>query len=249
MIKNSIGKKIYIFDKLSSTMDKSKEFINNGVSNGTVIVARYQTEGRGSNNRNWSSEGNDALFSIILDVDKSKVNLLSIVSAYSVLSLLQDILSNEEINKKWPNDVLVNGKKISGTLIENVIHGNMVKSVIGIGININSRHESTNNFIYPSVSLMELIEKEFDVLTVIEMYISKFSVYYSKLINNKIDIDNISINLYGLEKKVSFRTNYLKPKNNSNNLYKIINLNKDGTLRVEDSNGEKINLSASEISN
>ena len=249
MIKNSIGKKIYIFDKLSSTMDKSKEFINNGVSNGTVIVARYQTEGRGSNNRNWISEGNDALFSIILDVDKSKVNLLSIVSAYSVLSVLQDILSNEEINIKWPNDVLVNGKKISGTLIENVIHGNMVKSIVCVGININSRHESTNNFIYPSVSLMELIEKEFDVLTVIEMYISKFSVYYSKLINNKIDIDNISKNLYGLEKKVSFRTNYLKTKNNSNNLYKIINLNKDGTLRVEDSNGEKINLSASEISN
>ena len=249
MIKNSIGKKIYIFDKLSSTMDKSKEFINNGVSNGTVIVARYQTEGRGSNNRNWISEGNDALFSIILDVDKSKVNLLSIVSAYSVLSVLQDILSNEEIKIKWPNDVLVNGKKISGTLIENVIHGNMVKSIVGIGININSRHESTNNFIYPSVSLMELIEKEFDVLTVIEMYISKFSVYYSKLINNKIDIDNISKNLYGLEKKVSFRTNYLNKKNNSNDLYKIINLNKDGTLRVEDSNGDEINLSASEISN
>ena len=89
MIKNSIGKKIYIFDKLSSTMDKSKELINNGVSNGTVIVARYQTKGRGSNNRDWISEGNDALFSIILDIDKSKVNLLSIVSAYSVLSMLK----------------------------------------------------------------------------------------------------------------------------------------------------------------
>ena len=81
------------------------------------------------------------------------------------------------------------------------------------------------------------------------MYLSKFSVYYSKLINNKIDIENISKNLYGLQKKVSFRTNYLNKKNNSNDLYKIINLNKDGTLRVEDSNGDKINLSASEISN
>ena len=249
MIKNIIGNKIYIFDKLSSTMDKSKELINNGVSNGTVIVARYQTKGRGSNNRDWISEGNDALFSIILDIDKSKVNLLSIVSAYSVLSMFEEILSNEEIKIKWPNDVLVNGKKISGTLIENVIHGNMVKSVVGIGININSRHKSTNNFIYPSVSLIELIGKELDVLTVIEMYLSKFSVYYSKLINNKIDIENISKNLYGLQKKVSFRTNYLNKKNNSNDLYKIINLNKDGTLRVEDSNGDKINLSASEISN
>ena len=56
MIKNIIGNKIYIFDKLSSTMDKSKELINNGVSNGTVIVARYQTKGRGSNNRDWISE-------------------------------------------------------------------------------------------------------------------------------------------------------------------------------------------------
>ena len=76
---------------------------------------------------------------------------MSIVSAYSVLSMFEDILSNEEIKIKWPNDVLVNGKKISGTLIENVIHGNMVKSVVGIGININSRHKSTNNF-YLSIS-------------------------------------------------------------------------------------------------
>ena len=98
MKKNIIGNKIYIFDKLSSTMDKSKELINNGVSNGTVIVAKYQTEGRGSNNRDWISEGNDALFSIILDIDKSKVNLLSIISAYSVLTMLKNVLSNQKIN-------------------------------------------------------------------------------------------------------------------------------------------------------
>ncbi|MED5284305.1 MAG: biotin--[acetyl-CoA-carboxylase] ligase [Chloroflexota bacterium] len=249
MKKNIIGNKIYIFDKLSSTMDKSKELINNGVSNGTVIVAKYQTEGRGSNKRDCISEVNDALFSIILDIDKSKVNLLSIISAYSVLTMLKNVLSDQKINIKWPNDVLVNGQKISGTLIENVIQGNQIKSIVGIGININSNHQAINNFIYPSVSLMELMGKKFDVLTVIEMYLSKFSFFYSELINNKIDIKNISKSLYGLEKKVSFRTNYLNKKNHSNNFYKIINLNKDGTLKVEDSNGNKINLSASEILN
>ncbi|MBL06758.1 MAG: biotin--[acetyl-CoA-carboxylase] ligase [Chloroflexi bacterium] len=249
MKKNMIANKIYIFDKLSSTMDKSKDLINNGACHGTVVVARYQTNGRGSNNRDWISEGNDALFSLILDIDKSKLQLLSIVSAYSVLSMLEDILRNEVISIKWPNDVLVNGKKISGNLIENVIQGSLVKSIVGVGININSNHKSTNRFIYPSVSLMEIIGKELDILTVIEKYLSKFSFFYSKLINNKINIENISKHLYGLEKKVSFRTNYLNKKNNSNNLYKIIKLNKDGTLKVEDNNGYQLNLSASEISN
>ena len=69
--------KIYIFEELTSTMDKSKEMIERDVEEGTVIMAKKQTKGRGSHNRGWFSDGNDALFSIILDTPISKINLIS----------------------------------------------------------------------------------------------------------------------------------------------------------------------------
>ena len=237
----------------NSTNKELKSLLNNNkLKSGDGIWTLNQTDGFGQRGSAWKAQANKHLaLSFFYKFENLNPKWIFSISSACSLAVLET-LSHFNVNRlsvKWPNDILAGNKKICGILAENQINELKIKSIVGIGININSRHESTNNFIYPSVSLMELIEKEFDVLTVIEMYISKFSVYYSKLINNKIDIDNISKNLYGLEKKVSFRTNYLKKKNNSNNLYKIINLNKDGTLRVEDSNGQKINLSASEISN
>ncbi len=80
-------------------MDTSKEMIQRGIEEGTVIMAKYQTEGRGSNNREWVSNGDDALFSIILDTDPSKVNLLPIITAYSILVTLEN-QTRKKINIK-----------------------------------------------------------------------------------------------------------------------------------------------------
>ena len=139
MIVKNIGEKIYIFDQLTSTMDKAKEMVANGIDDGTVIMAKKQTNGRGSNNREWISDGNDALFSIVLDLSTSKISLIPIITAYSILLTLEAHM-NKKINIKWPNDVLVDEKKISGVLIENFIQGGVSKTILGVGININSSH-------------------------------------------------------------------------------------------------------------
>jgi len=247
MKKKIIGEKIYIFDELPSTMDTSKEMIQRGIEEGTVIMAKYQTKGRGSNNREWVSNGDDALFSIILDTDPSKVNLLPIITAYSILVTLKN-QTRKKINIKWPNDVLIDGKKISGVLIENLIVGKFSKTIVGVGININSSHKDSKNFIYPSISLKEIINKKTNVLEILENFIKNFNVFYKKLLIEEIDLGIINKNLYGLGKKIEFRTNYVEKQNKTiSNIYKIISLNYDGTLKVSNLHGEYLDLSSSEI--
>jgi len=248
MKNNFVLKRMYIFDELSSTMDISKEFIDRSVSEGIVIISKSQTKGRGSNKRKWISMGDDALFSIIIQPPVEKINLIPIVTAYSIFVTLKNIV-DEKITIKWPNDVLVEGEKISGVLIENYIHNKLSNTVIGIGININSNHKGQNRFIYPSVSLKDITNQNLDVFSIILKFLDNFKIFYEKLINDDLDLNIISKNLHALGEKVNFRTHYKQlEKNKSENIfYKIISLNEDGTLKVADDDGNITNLSNSEI--
>lgn len=249
MNKKNIGEKIYIFEELTSTMDKSKEMIERDVEEGTVIMAKKQTKGRGSHNREWFSDGNDALFSIILDTPISKINLIPIITAYSILLTIEAHTKNK-INIKWPNDVLIDDKKISGVLIENFIKDGISKTILGIGININSDHNQSKNFIYPSTSLKEILNRKVDVLDILNQFLNNFDYIYKSLMLDKLNLEKISDKLYALGEEINFRTNYSMNQNKSeNNRYKILKLNSDGTLKVSNSKGIIQNLSYSEITN
>tara|TARA_B100001175_G_scaffold315106_1_gene325934 strand:+ start:2062 stop:2805 length:744 start_codon:yes stop_codon:yes gene_type:complete len=245
MMKKNIGEKIYIFQELISTMDTSKEMIQRGVDEGTVIMAKNQTAGRGSNNREWISDGNDALFSMILESNTTKVNLISIITAYSILLTIEKF-TKEKITIKWPNDVMIDNRKISGVLIENYIKNDFSKTIIGVGININSIHKISKNFIYPSVSLKEIVNKKVDILEVLNKFLRIFNHIYKKYTKNDLNLEVISERLYGLGQEINFRTNYSNNKSESN-IFKIIKLNKDGTLRVSNSDTKVLDLSSSEI--
>ncbi|MCH2674045.1 MAG: biotin--[acetyl-CoA-carboxylase] ligase [Dehalococcoidia bacterium] len=246
MKKIYIGKKKYIFNEISSTMDIANFFIHTGIEEGTVVVAKFQTDGRGSNQRKWLSNGNDALFSIIMKPEISLMSTLPIISAFSIYKVLEKFIDTE-IKIKWPNDVLVDGKKISGVLVENHIKSDNY-SIIGIGININSDHKKNNTFIYPSVSLMELLNEKIQPLEIVEDVLKSFENIYNEILIGKLKISNLSDKLYGLNKRVAFRTNYKSfDRQSENAYYKIISLNDDGTLEVLDKNGKKISINASEI--
>ena len=241
-----IGNKIYIFDELTSTMDLSKDMISKNIDEGTTIIANNQSKGRGSNERKWVSNGEDALFSIILKPLISNLNLLSIITSYSIMKVLEKI-TTKDIKIKWPNDVLVDGKKISGVLIENYIQINTY-SIIGVGININSNHNHNENFIYPSISIKDILGKNTPKFSIIKLFLNRFQKDYNDLINDKIKISDISNNLFRLGELTSFRSNYKKlQKKTKNEKYKIISLNVDGSLKVSNSIGDEINISSSEI--
>ena len=117
-------------------------------SEGTVVITNNQTAGRGQRGNIWEAEpGKNLTFSIILKpvfLSAKDQFLLNVITSLAVHDLLK-IHVKGEVSIKWPNDIIVNEKKICGILIENQIKGTMVScSVAGIGLNINQQHFSVN---------------------------------------------------------------------------------------------------------
>ena len=124
-----------ILDVCTSTNDIAFNAALNGEVEGTSYLAHTQTEGRGRNQNKWtSSKGNLFLSTIIKPKsDKSLWHQLSVIVGFSIVQVLVDLGVNSNlIDLKWPNDVLVDNKKISGVLLES--SDNFV--IVGIGLNI-----------------------------------------------------------------------------------------------------------------
>lgn len=107
---------------------------------GTVVLAEYQSKGKGRKERSWVSEkGKNLTFSILLTkkFELSKIQLLSIYSSLAVSKAMENLFQIDT-KFKWPNDILVGGRKICGILLENSFIGtNLEKIVVGIGLNVN----------------------------------------------------------------------------------------------------------------
>lgn len=137
-----IGRNIYYFDTTDSTNIRAKE-IANDEKEGTVLIAEEQTSGRGRLGRSWiSPKGKGIWMSIILkpNVEPMKLPKITLIGAAAVHKALRNIGIEAKI--KWPNDILIDGKKVCGILTEMSGELNMVNYVVmGIGINVNLDEE------------------------------------------------------------------------------------------------------------
>ncbi|HCO18584.1 MAG TPA: biotin--[acetyl-CoA-carboxylase] ligase, partial [Tissierellales bacterium] len=137
-----IGKKLIYFQSIGSTNDKAKELAAKA-EEGTVIVAEEQTSGKGRLGRSWSSPGRKGIYaSIILKPDMEPFNAakLTLLGAASVALALEDCGIESQI--KWPNDIIIGGKKVAGILTEMSCELGIVNYIIlGIGINVNQSVE------------------------------------------------------------------------------------------------------------
>lgn len=138
---NFIGKSIQYYPKLDSTNTKAWELVSENTENGTVIIADNQLKGRGRQSNKWISiPGKSLTFSIILypNVLPNQINLYSLIAGLAITDCLIDYDIQAQL--KWPNDILINGKKVGGILCESKISGGVIKSlVIGIGLNVNEK--------------------------------------------------------------------------------------------------------------
>jgi len=138
-----IGKNIYHFKNVNSTNSYAKKFVNKKNQEGTVIISDAQKKGRGRKNRHWSSPLGGLWFSIILYPDILPKNVMHITMTASI-SIVQAIRDTSNITPaiKWPNDLIINNKKICGVLTEIDSANNKINYVIvGIGINVNNKIE------------------------------------------------------------------------------------------------------------
>ena len=147
-------------DQVDSTNLDARRRAENGAPDATIVLAASQNSGRGRRGRVWSSPVGNLYFSIVLrpDYDIANVMQLGFVMANAITECISSVLPNAKtVNTKWPNDVLVSGKKISGILLEGE-SGNDGKSlewvIIGVGLNIVS-HPGTGEGNVLSTSLAD----------------------------------------------------------------------------------------------
>ena len=140
-----IGSNIIFLPEVDSTNSYATELLKNvNIAEGTVIHTAHQTQGKGQRGNSWEAQiASNLTTSIVLKpsfLELKNQFFLYQITALACYDLMAELLNNSQydIKIKWPNDILVNKKKIAGILIENVItHSTLNYSVIGIGINVN----------------------------------------------------------------------------------------------------------------
>jgi BirA family transcriptional regulator, biotin operon repressor / biotin---[acetyl-CoA-carboxylase] ligase len=179
-------RKLHFFDSLDSTNLKAREFIQSGATVGTTIVARTQTMGRGRQERTWHSPIGGLYFSTLLIPSKpARSTELAILAGAAVGQAITQLLPKGlNVTLKWPNDVLVGNRKVSGILSEAVGDETMGMCVVGIGVNVNTSFDELQAFAgnsFPATSLkVELPGGEFEDDLVLDMILTKLESLYLK---------------------------------------------------------------------
>ena len=132
-----LGKRVYYFDTIDTTQNFAIKIASNGDENGTIIISKKQTGGRGRMKRKWKSPVGGIWMSIIIHpkFDISYITLVPIATSLALCIAIEKILKIKP-ELKWPNDVTLKGKKVAGILVDTSIVSNEIENmVLGVGIN------------------------------------------------------------------------------------------------------------------
>ena len=172
---------------VDSTNDEARDRAQNGAADGTVVWAREQTAGRGRRGRDWSSPIGNLYTSTIFQPDRppGEAAQLSLVAAVALAEALEAVLPTKaEVVCKWPNDILVDGQKIAGILLEAQGDGDAVHwIVIGCGVNVASHPETAA---YPATGVNMECGENIALETVLERYLNRLFVWRDRWLNSGI---------------------------------------------------------------
>lgn len=224
-----IGRNILHFDTIDSTNDYAKK-IANDMENGTVIISEEQTKGRGRMGRKWYSRKGDGVWmSIILkpDINPYDCPFITLIAGASIVKSLNKLGVKSSI--KWPNDIVINNKKICGVLTELAAEIDKVNYVVlGIGINI-----KTLDFDEDIENIATSLYKEgykLSRIDIVREILMEFENLYNNYIYNEDKEETLNIC-----KKYSaiLNKNIYLLKNGEKTRAKCIDINKDGNLIVQ----------------
>jgi BirA family transcriptional regulator, biotin operon repressor / biotin---[acetyl-CoA-carboxylase] ligase len=137
-----VGQQLRVLDAVGSTQQVAHQLAREGAPSGSVVIANHQTGGRGRLGRKWySPPGTGIWMSIVIrpDMTLHKAPQLTLLTSVAVLRALHKE-TGQNIHIKWPNDLLLNGRKLAGILTELNAEADRVQyAVIGIGINVNQK--------------------------------------------------------------------------------------------------------------
>jgi len=198
------GKKVVYYDEIDSTNALAKKLGRQADTHGMLVIAEHQNAGRGRLGRSWSSPGGSGIWMTVVlkpQMHPAHAAMLTIVAALAVNKGIQQLTGLDSLIK-WPNDIVVNGKKVCGILTEmNTINENLECVVIGIGINVNCEFLSENisatatslysengkifNRVDLIVDIMEYLEQYYEIFMKTETLKDLIYEYNQALVNMK----------------------------------------------------------------
>lgn len=241
------GKTLYYLEETGSTNNDCKHYLENGDTHGTLVVAGMQNSGKGRRGRTWiSPPGTTISFSLGLKPDfmPDKASMLTLVMALAVSKAIKQV-TGLETGIKWPNDIVVNKKKVCGILTEMSAEMDYIDNVIiGVGINVNQ--ESFEEEIAQTATSLHIeMGQKVSRAAIIQAAMEYFEFYYEKFVES-CDLSTI-IGEYN-EKLVnlSAQVRVLDPRGEYDGVAKGID--EEGQLLVEKLDGSLEKVYAGEVS-
>jgi len=234
-----LGKKVYYFNTIATTQNFAMEIVTRNNTNGTIIIAKKQTGGRGRMKRKWKSPAGGIRMSIILHpkFDVSYTTLVPIATSLALCIAIEKILKIKP-ELKWPNDVTLKGKKIAGVLIDTSIVSNEIENmVLGIGVNFKIKPHELENTIKKTPNfygIATLVKKNENALPLVQQFLYELENIFQLINSGRIKkIKN------GWTKRSSTIGRSVSIITNEGNLNgKAIKIDSDGALII--SKGKKI---------
>lgn len=238
-----IGRKILRYDHVESTNDLAREFAERDEAEGLVVFANKQRAGRGRMGRQWLvPPGTSLQFSILLrpPLAPQYAARLMPMAALAVVRALESEL-NLQPTLKWPNDVLLNGKKVCGILTESSIVGaNLAYVVMGIGLNGNYAMRDFPELAPFATTLQDVLGQEIDLGNLERALLAELDAYYARVCGGESLTDEYRARLGMLGQ-------FIRVASNDTILQGIAeNIDDDGAL-ILNQNGARVKLFAGDV--
>jgi BirA family biotin operon repressor/biotin-[acetyl-CoA-carboxylase] ligase len=240
------GQELFCFDTIDSTNTKAKELAEQGYPSGTLVVSDRQVAGKGRRGRNWESPSGCAIFMTLAlkpDINPNNASMLTLVAALATAKAITDV-TGAEAKIKWPNDIVINGKKICGILTEMSAQFDYISHiVIGIGINVNNEH-FPEELSETAGSLLLACGRRFHRAELIARFLERFEKDYAVFLETE-DLEGLMKEYNALLVNAQQQVRVLDPKEPFEG--KAVGITKKGELIVDTWESRKL-VSSGEVS-
>ena len=236
-----VGQKVLYYPSVSSTMDIARQEAQRGASDGAVVIADEQTAGRGRLQRTWLSPKGNVTLSVILRPQLTHMPSLIMLASLAVVHCIRHVTGLEP-QIKWPNDVLINGRKVCGILIETDIRGTAVNyAVIGIGINVKLKLADFTEIQATATSLSQELRRDVSRLAVIRSLLIEIDRFYRALATGESLYEEWRDNLVTLGQRVRVTA--------GKTIYEGVaeSVAMDGSLLLRDDGGRLVTIVAGDV--
>lgn len=183
-----VAKEVLYFDTIDSTNTKARELAEKGYPSGTLVVADKQESGKGRRGRSWVSPSGTGIFMTLMikpDINPNNASMLTLVAALAVAKAITSV-TGEEAMIKWPNDIVVNSKKVCGILTEmNAQFDYINHIVVGIGINVHNESFPEEISQMASSLMIEAGGRRFHRAQIIAETMAYFEQYYDTFLKTQ----------------------------------------------------------------